>query len=140
MATSRTRPTDASVAEFLDSAATARRRAEGHALDAIFREVTCAEPVMWGPSIVGYGAYLSISPSDPRRRATWPKTGFSPRRAAHSLYGLKAQPEAAELLPSLGEYTEGSGCVYVKRLDRIDLDVLRRLIAVAWTRSDDPEP
>lgn len=42
------------------------------------------------------------------------------------------------MLPSLGKYTEGAGCVYVRKLEDIDLDVLRRLIAIAWTREDDP--
>ena len=69
----------------------------------------------------------------------WPKTGFSPRKAQLSLYGLKDLPEGAALLPSLGRYTEGAGCVYVKKLDDIDLDVLRRLIAIAWSRGDDPQ-
>ena len=95
---------------------------------------------MWGPSIVGYGSYRYISPSDPRRRGDWPKTGFSPRKAQLSLYGLKDVPEGAELLPELGRYTEGAGCVYVKKLTDIDEEVLRRLIGIAWTRQDDPEP
>jgi hypothetical protein len=81
-----------------------------------------------------------VSPSDPRRRGDWPKTGFSPRKAQLSLYGLKDLPEGAALLPSLGTYTEGAGCVYVKTLDEIDIAVLRRLISIAWSREDDPLP
>ena len=80
-----------------------------------------------------------MSTADPRRRGQWPKTGFSPRKAQLSLYGLKDLPEGAALLPSLGRYTEGAGCVYVKKLDDIDLNVLRRLIAIAWSRGDDPQ-
>ena len=76
----------------------------------------------------------------PGTRGTWFKTGFSPRKAQLSLYGLKDMPEGAALLPSLGKYTEGAGCVYVKKLDDIDLAVLRRLIAIAWSRADDPQP
>jgi hypothetical protein len=90
--------------------------------------------------MVGYGSYRYVSPSDPRRRGEWPKTAFSPRKAQLSLYGLKDLPAGAELLPELGKYTEGAGCVYVKKLDDIDLDVLRRLIAIAWGRGDDPLP
>ena len=95
---------------------------------------------MWGPSIVGYGSYRYISSANARTRGDWPRTGFSPRKAQLSLYGLKDLPEGAALLPSLGTFTEGAGCVYVKTLDDIDLDVLRRLIAIAWSRRDDPEP
>ena len=138
MAEIKTVPTDADVPAFLAAATPARRREDGLALAAIFAEVTGAQPVMWGPSIVGYGSYRYVSPSDRRRQGDWPKTGFSPRKAQLSLYGLKDLPAGAALLPELGAYTEGAGCVYVKRLDDIDLDVLRRLIAIAWARGDDP--
>ena len=65
--------------------------------------------------------------------------GFLPAQGATVAVRLKDVPGGAALLPSLGSYTEGAGCVYVKRLDDIDLDVLRRLIAIAWSRSGDPE-
>ena len=132
--------TDASVDDFLQAATPPRRREDGLKLAEIFHEVTGDEPSLWGPSMVGYGSFRYISPSDPRRRGNWPKVSFSPRKAQLSLYGLKDMPEGAALLPSLGKYTEGMGCVYVRKLDDIDLDVLRRLIAIAWTRQDDPEP
>jgi hypothetical protein len=134
----KTQPTGADVDAFLDAATPARRREDGLALAEIFREVTGAEPVLWGPSIVGYGSYRYVSPSDAKRQGDWPKTGFSPRKAQLSIYGLKDLSEGAALLPQLGNYTEGAGCVYVKKLDDIDLDVLRRLIAIAWARGDDP--
>ncbi|MGU3644115.1 DUF1801 domain-containing protein [Microbacterium sp. C23T] len=136
----KTQATDADVSAFLEAATPQRRRDDGLALAEIFREVTGAEPVMWGPSMVGYGSYRYVSPSDPKRQGQWPKTAFSPRKAQLSLYGLKDLPEGAELLPELGKYTEGAGCVYVKKLDDIDLGVLRRLIAIAWGRGDDPLP
>nr|WP_306271000.1 DUF1801 domain-containing protein [Ornithinimicrobium sp. HY1793] len=124
----------------MEAAQPARRREDGLALAEIFRDVTGTDPVLWGPSLVGYGSYRYISPANPRTRGTWPRTGFSPRRAQLSHYGLKDLPEGAALLPRLGTYTEGAGCVYVKRLDDVDLDVLRQLIAIAWARGDDPEP
>lgn len=136
----KTQATDADVSAFLEAATPQRRRDDGLALAEIFREVTGAEPVMWGPSMVGYGSYRYVSPSDPKRQGQWPKTAFSPRKAQLSLYGLKDLPDGAELLPELGKYTEGAGCVYVKKLDDIDLGVLRRLIAIAWGRGDDPLP
>lgn len=140
MSEAKTQPTDANVEEFLDAATPARRREDGLELARIFGEVTGTEPVLWGPSMVGYGSYHYISPANPRTRGQWPKTGFSPRKSALTLYGLKDRPAGAELLPSLGRYTEGAGCVYVKKLDDIDLNVLRNLIAIAWARGDDPEP
>jgi hypothetical protein len=137
MAENKTKPTTASVEDFLDAATPARRREDGKRLDTIFREVTGAEPSLWGPSIVGYGTYRYVSPSDPRRSGDWMKTGFSPRKAQLSIYGLKDLPEGAALLPQLGAYTEGAGCVYVKKLDDIDLAVLRKLIAIAFSRGND---
>jgi hypothetical protein len=134
----KTHPTDADVQAFLEAATPRRRREDGLVLADVFHEVTGAEPVMWGPSMVGYGSYRYVSPSDPKRQGDWPKTAFSPRKAQLSLYGLKDLPEGAALLPQLGTYTEGAGCVYVKNLDDIDLDVLRRLIGIAWGRGDDP--
>ena len=138
MGEQKTVPTDASVDDFLDAATPARRREDGLRLAGIFHEVTGADPILWGPSIVGYGSYHYVSPANPRTQGEWMKTGFSPRKAQLSLYGLKDLPEGAALLPSLGRYTEGAGCVYVKKLEDIDLDVLRRLIAIAWSRAADP--
>ena len=137
MAESKTKPTEASVEDFLQAVTPARRREDGLRLAQIFREVTGEDPVMWGPSIVGYGSYRYVSPSDPRRQGEWMKTGFSPRKAQHSIYGLKDLPAGAALLPELGKFTEGAGCVYVKSLADIDESVLRQLIAIAWERRDD---
>ena len=139
MSTPKTVPTDANVHDFLNAAATARRREEGLRLAAIFREVTGTDPVMWGSTMVGYGSFRYISQVNPRTRGTWLKTGFSPRKAQLTFYGLNDLPEATALLPKLGTYTEGVSCVYAKKLDDIDLDVLRRLIAIAWARGNDPE-
>ncbi len=130
----KTFPTDASVDAFLRAATPARRRADGLRLVGIFHDVTGADPVLWGPSIVGYGSYHYISPANPRTHGEWFKTGFSPRKTQLSLYGLKDLPEGVALLPSLGNYSEGAGCVYVKTLDDIDLEVLHQLIAIAWSR------
>ena len=102
----KTVPTDASVADFLDAATPARRREDGLRLAEIFHEVTGADPILWGPSIVGYGSYHYVSPANPRTQGEWLKTGFSPRKAQLSLYGLKDVPGGAALLPSLGSYTE----------------------------------
>lgn len=137
MGAQKTLPTDADVAAFLDAVAPARRREDGLALDRIFRDVTGADPVLWGPTMVGYGSYRYVSPSDPRRSGSWPRVAFSPRKAQLSLYGLKDLPEGRALLPRLGRYTEGAGCVYVRTLD-VDTAVLRALVAIAWNRPDDP--
>lgn len=132
-----TKPTDASVEDFLNEATPAQRKADGLALLDIFREVTGEDGVMWGPSMVGYGSYRYTSPSNPRNSGDWLKTGFSPRKSALTIYGLKDRPEAEALLPELGTYTEGAGCIYAKRLDDLDTDVLLKLIAIAYARPDE---
>ncbi|PRB05851.1 DUF1801 domain-containing protein [Microbacterium sp. MYb64] len=136
MAEIKTQPTTADVPAFLDAATPERRRIDGLALAEIFGEVTGAEPVLWGPTMVGYGTYRYRGASS---EGDWPRVAFSPRKAQLSLYGLKDLPEGAALLPSLGKYTEGRGCVYVRKLDDIDLGVLRRLVEIAWNRGEDPE-
>ncbi|WP_346846080.1 DUF1801 domain-containing protein [uncultured Rothia sp.] len=134
--TQKTLPTDQPVDEFLDNAATARRIREGHELLALFTEASGKEAVMWGSSMVGFGQYNYQSPANPRTKGIWPKVAFSPRKAKISLYGLKDLPEGKKLLPQLGKYTEGMGCVYVNKLEDIDLNVLRQLIAIAMTFPD----
>ena len=136
----KTQPTDADVAAFLAQVTPVKRREDGEVLAEIFAEVTGEPPVLWGKSMIGYGSYRYISPANPRTRGSWPKTGFSPRKAQLSLYGLKDSAAGAELLLSLGKYTEGAGCVYVRRLEDIDTAVLRELIRIASSRADDPEP
>lgn len=140
MAEPKTKPTNVNVDEYLEAVVPAKRREDGIRLDEIFREITGEAPVMWGPSIVGYGSYHYISQANARTRGDWPKTGFSPRKAQLSIYGIKDLPEGQALLPKLGKYTEGAGCVYVRKLEDIDLDVLRDLIRIAAARKDDPEP
>lgn len=137
MSTQKTLPTDASVDEFLSAVELAVRREDGFELARIFHEVTGVKPVMWGPTMIGYGAFEYVSPRNPRTRGIWPIVAFSPRKAKHSLYGMKDATEGAALLPTLGKYTEGAGCVYVTRLRDIDLDVLRQLIEIAWEAHED---
>ena len=140
MTAPKTQPTDVDVDEYLRTVTPIKRREDGIALEKIFAEVTGTDPVMWGPSIVGYGEYRYISPSNPRTRGRWPKAAFSPRKAQLSLYGLKDSLAGASLLPNLGKYTEGAGCVYVRKLEDIDESVLRRLITIVFERAGDPEP
>ena len=133
MAEPKTQPTAVPVAEFLAGVEPERRRVEGQRLCAIMTEVTGEEPVMWGPSIVGFGLMRYSYATG--RTGDWMRVGFSPRKAALSLYGLRAE-ESAELLAALGPHTSGVGCVYVKKLEDIDEAVLRRLVALAAARGD----
>jgi len=126
MAENVTRPTGLSVEEFLASVDHDRRRREAFELDALFRRVTGWNPVMWGPSIVGYGSYHYRYESG--REGESLATGFSPRKAKHSIYILPGYDDHGPILERLGKHSTGRSCLYVTRLDAIDLDVLAELI------------
>lgn len=117
----KTRPSDEPVLEFLRSVEPARRRAQGLQLLHIFREETGAEPRLWGRSIVGFGhdrfTYATGHSGEMMR------VGFSPRKAALTLYGLTLYGSNADLLDRLGKHRVGKGCLYVTKLEDVDLDV-----------------
>lgn len=127
-----TAPTPMSPAEFLAAVEPARRRLEGDRLLALMSEVTGVAPVMWGPSMVGFGSYVYRYPSG--RKGEFFRVGFSPRKSALSLYGLKDDDRAVAMLADLGPHTTGAGCVYVKRLDAVDETVLRALVKRGFER------
>ena len=133
----KTKPTAMTVDAFLAGLPDEKRR-EAKALDAIYRRVTGLEPKMWGPSIVGYGSYDYRY--DSGRTGTMCKAGFSPRKAALTLYLAGSygdrQAEADALFARLGKHSTGKACLYVKRLDQVDIEVLEQLVALSWERMD----
>lgn len=130
----KTRPTNESVKEFLDSVEPARRNAQGQQLLDIFGEETGAEPRMWGPTIVGFGRVRYTYATG--RTGEMPRVGFSPRKAALTLYGLTLYGSNADLLAKLGTHREGKGCLYINKLEDVDADVLRQLIRRGWADID----
>lgn len=130
----KTTETGASVADFLAAVPDERRRAEAGIVDAMHRRVTGCEPRMWGPSIVGYGSYHYKY--DSGREGTMCRAGFSPRKAAMTIYLMgnycERQAEADALFARLGKHTTGKSCLYIKKLADIDLDVLECLVALRW--------
>ncbi len=126
MSDAKTQPTDQPIEAFLAGVEPAARREEARALDRIFRETTGFHPVMWGPSIVGYGRYRYQYESG--REGVFLATGFSPRKAQHSIYILPGYADFGSLLARLGRHSTGKSCLYVKRLSDIDLAVLAELI------------
>ncbi len=136
MAENLTQPTDADVDAFLDAVPDERRRAEGHAMRRLMERVTAQPAVMWGPSMVGFGSERYQSPKT-GRSGDWFVVGFSPRKAALTLYGLYSayDEEPDPLISELGPHTTGKGCIYVKRLDAVRDDVLERPIRQRWERA-----
>jgi hypothetical protein len=123
----KTRPTDADVGAFVDSVADERRRDDARTVCRLMQEVTGEEPVLWGTNIVGFGSVRLRYASG--RELDWPVTGFSPRKAATTVYLMDGFEERSDLLARLGPHSIGKSCLYLKRLSDVDLDVLRELIA-----------
>ncbi|MBU1824711.1 MAG: DUF1801 domain-containing protein [Alphaproteobacteria bacterium] len=130
----KTKATEVSVADFIAAVPDARRREEAAVVDAIHRRVTGLAPKMWGPSIIGYGSYDYVY--DSGRSGTMCRAGYSPRKAAMTLYLMghycDRQPEADALFARLGKYKTGKSCLYVNKLADIDLGVLEQIVALSW--------
>ena len=121
----KTQPTEASVEAFLAAVEPAQRREDALAVCALMREITGETPVLWGPSIVGFGRYTYVNST--RKPAEWPIIGFSPRKAALTVYIMPGFTAQTDLLDRLGPHTTSVSCLYIKRLDQIDVGVLREL-------------
>jgi hypothetical protein len=126
MAENKTQATPNSVADFIASIADEKQRGDCEALVGIFQKATKSEPRMWGPSIVGFGDYHYRYESG--REGDWFYAGFSPRKAAITLYFCGYLEFHGELLAKLGKYKSGKGCLYIKSLADVDAKVLRELI------------
>nr|WP_305968503.1 MULTISPECIES: DUF1801 domain-containing protein [unclassified Mameliella] len=126
MADRMTQPSDASVSAFLDTVEPARRREDARVLDALFREVTGWQPVLWGTSILGYGRYDYTYASGHSGQSL--ATGFAPRKANMVVYIMPGYADFQEILSRLGPHRLGKSCLYLGALSRIDLDVLSELI------------
>jgi hypothetical protein len=128
MAEIKTKQTNADVLEFIKSFAdTEQKRIDSFELIKIMEQATGSEPKMWGPSIVGFGSYHYKSERN-RQEGDWPLIGFSPRKAAISLYVYSGLPEHAHLLENLGKYKMGKACIYIKKLADINQDALKSLM------------
>lgn len=130
----KTMPTEVPVSAFL-ATLDVRRSAEGARLVELFSAETGVEAVMWGPSMIGFGQYAYRYASG--HEGVWPRAAFSPRKAKLSFYGLQTHPGAGALLERLGPHTTGADCVDATRLDALDLDVLRELLRLSWTMTED---
>ena len=126
MAENKTQATSADVMAFLENVEHPTRRADALRLNEIFQEVTGFNPVMWGPTIVGYGRYHYVY--DSGREGDCQATGFSPCKASLSIYIMPGYTDFGHILARLGKHKIGKACLYVNKLADIDQDVLRELI------------
>ena len=127
MAEPKTKPTRASVDDYLASRASPEQLADCKAIMAICKRVTKQQPKMWGPSMVGYGSYKYTYESGHSGEAFL--AGFAIRGKELVVYLLVESPEQVELLAKLGKHKMGKSCLYFKRLSDLDPKVLEALIA-----------
>lgn len=123
----KTKPSDQSVEAYLNSIEPQKKREDSLAILKLMQEITGEQPQMWGDSIVGFGSYHYKYASG--REGDWFLTGFAPRKQNLTLYIMAGFDNYDELMDKLGKHTTGKSCLYIKKLEDINLDILRQLIA-----------
>jgi len=125
----KTRPTDASVDDFLNSVEDERQRADSFRVLSMFERITGERPQMWGTAIVGFGHQMLKYASG--REMEWPIAGFSSRKGTLVLYIMDDFGKYDDLMAKLGKHKTSKSCLYIKRLSDIDETVLEQLIAAS---------
>lgn len=122
----KTKQTKVAPRTFLNAVEHPGRRADGLALLKFFNRVTGLRPKMWGPSIIGYGRYYYKY--DSGREGEFFLTGFSPRKSALTIYVMPGYRDFSDQRARLGKHKIGKSCLYVNKLEDIDLDVLEEIV------------
>jgi hypothetical protein len=133
MADIKTKPTSASIDDFINSVKDEQKRKDSFVLLEMMKQAIGEEPKMWGSSIIGFGQVRLKSPNT-GREVDWLRLGFSPRKSSLSVYisgNINDQHE--EALKKLGKHKTGVGCLYINKLEDIDLKVLKGMIEASLT-------
>ncbi len=125
MAQNKTSITDQSVTAFINQVDKEQMKADSYELIKVLQEVSGYKPKMWGPSIVGFGSYHYKYASG--HEGDWAMLGFSPRKSAISLYIYTECADSADLLSKLGKFKMGKACIYIKKLNDIDLEIMKQI-------------
>lgn len=133
MAELKTKPTQASVKEFLNQIPDKERRDDCFAVAKIMEEITGDKPKMWGPSIIGFGTWYYKYASG--REGDWPVAAFSPRKKDLTIYLMVGFDKHTELMQKLGKHSHSKSCLYIKRLSDIHMPTLKKLIKLSVNRS-----
>lgn len=127
MAENKTKPTSVSVDDFIAKIENSRRRNDALTALKIYKEITGLSPVMWGPTIIGFGSHHYVYETG--REGDMPAAAFSPRKTYMTFYVDNKFEGAEELYARLGKYKKSVACLYINKLDDVDLDVLYQIIA-----------
>ena len=130
MAEIKTKPTVASVEDFINTIKDQQKRKDSFVILELMKKASGEEPKMWGSSIIGFGNVRLKSPAT-GREVDWLRIGFSPRKANLSLYLAGDIKKHAVALKKLGKHKTGVGCLYINKLADIDLKVLKGMVAAA---------
>ena len=138
MADNKTKPTELSVATFVDAISDPTQRADAKALVKLIEDAAGEKPKLWGPSIIGFGSCHYRY--DSGREGDMPLISFSPRKNATVLYNLIGSSDSKTLLAKLGKHTIGKGCLYIKKLADVDQQVLETMVvkSLAALRARNP--
>jgi hypothetical protein len=126
MGESKTKLNDGDVYAFLNCVSDEKKRRDSFVILKLMQEATDAKPKMWGDSIVGFGSYHYKYASG--REGDWFLTGFSPRKQNLTLYIMPGFEKYETLLNRLGKYSTGKSCLYIKKIEDVDLGVLKELV------------
>jgi hypothetical protein len=126
----KTKRTDASVTDFIDAVEPESKREDARTLLALMEDVTGEKPAMWGDSIIGFGSYDYVYATG--NSGSWPKLAFSPRKRDTTVYLMDGTDRYPRELARLGPHRTGKSCLYLGRVSRLDLDVLREVVAASW--------
>ena len=131
----KTKENSASVEDFINAVPGEQKRTDSFALIKLMQKATKDKPKMWGGSIIGFGNIRYKSPTS-GREVDWLKIGFSPRKASLTLYLMINQKDHAAILKKLGKYKTNGGCIYINKLEDIDMKVLEELINVSVKKKE----
>ena len=128
--------TNKNVNEFIEAVAHKQRKADSKILLRLIRDITKTEPKIWGQSIIGYGNYGYKRKNGDEFE--WFNVGFSPGKAHLSIYLMYDLDDEPELRDALGPHKKGKGCLYIKKLDDVNLNVLKKILAKSdrWDRGN----
>lgn len=129
MAKNKTTATESSVVDFVNAIDDEVKRNDAFELIKIMQNISGFEAKMWGPSIIGFGSYHYKYASGHEGDA--PLAGFSPRKAAISLYVYLSDKKREELLSKLGKHKSAKACIYIKKLSDVDLDIVKEMIKIS---------
>jgi hypothetical protein len=134
----KTKRNKGNVEDFLNSVADEKKRQDSFTILELMKEATGEKPEMWGDSIVGFGSYPYKNTT--KKENTWMLAGFSPRKQNLTLYIMSGFDEYGQLLGKLGKHSTGKSCLYIKKIEDVDTDVLKDLVrqSVEHMRKNNP--